>query len=139
MNEVIPIKEQKERVYRPGRWNTKKVADLLRKNPHRRFQPADLLEAYGAFRTAANKENARGHLSGLYKYMSSIDEPIVREFGERGRVLWVKYFDPNNSDDCAKFRYDLERARDTKEISDSRYEWMVQKYLSIPRLGEISA
>jgi hypothetical protein len=76
-----------------------------------------------------HRDNTRKHIPSQRRYMLDTDTPIVTDYGPRGMIVRVKIYDKNSEDDKVKFQAEINKARDRKEISERRYEDLVQLFL----------
>ena len=83
---------------------------------------------YGAA-TVSYRDNCRKHIPAQRRYMLDQDTPIVTEYGPRGMIVRIKIFDQRDEDDKLKFQTEISKAKDKKEISERRYDQLVQLFL----------
>lgn len=124
---IYKTKRGKERLV-GGRWNKLRVAEFL--NDKKTWQTMDELArfVYGST-NPRNRDNARKHIPTQRRYMLDKDTPIVTDYGPRGIIMRVKFYDKNKEDDKVKFETEIGKARDKKEISERRYDDLVRLFL----------
>jgi hypothetical protein len=112
-----------------GRWNLFRMAELLQGNPH--WQTVDDLArvVYGS-NSPKNRDNVRKHIPAQRRYMlNSLELPIVTRYGERGRIMAIKMYSSGLENDKVLLKMDLDRLRDRKEITDSRYNNLLRIFM----------
>jgi hypothetical protein len=111
-----------------GRWNLLRVAEFLKSK--KTWQTMDDLArfVYGST-NSTHRDNTRKHIPPQRRYMLDNDCPFVTEYGAKGRIIRIKLYDHSNDDDKVKFQAEISKARDKKEISAQRYDYLVKLFL----------
>jgi hypothetical protein len=112
-----------------GRWNTYRVAELLKGSLN--WQTVDDLAriVYG-LNSPTNRSNVRRHIATQRRYMlNSLELPLVTRYGERGRIAAVKMYDRTLDEDRILLRMDLDRLRDRNEVTQDRYDTLLRIFM----------
>lgn len=130
--EWVSDEKGKQRGLRGGRWNMQRVAEFLVENPSWQTMD-DLARAIYGTNSKTNRENVRKHIPPQRRFMAySLEQPIVTQYGERGRIFRIKLYNPTDPTDRMLLRIELDRAKDNKEISEKRYETLLSLFLLQP-------
>ena len=124
---IYKTKNGKERLV-GGRWNMFRVSEFLRLR--KTWQTMDDLArfVYGST-NQTHRDNTRRHIPSQRRYMLDKDTPIVTGYGPRGTIVRVKIYDQNKDDNKVKFRTEIGKAQDKKEITERRYDDLVRLFL----------
>jgi hypothetical protein len=112
-----------------GRWSKERIAEHLINVGI--WQSVDELAriVYGAT-SETRRMNVRKHIPTQRKYMlHELQQPIVTRYGSRGIIMAIKYYNQTAEFDRMLLRTELERARDRKELSEKRYEQLLNVFL----------
>lgn len=112
-----------------GRWDMRRVSEWLCTNPQ--WQTVDDIArvVYGTT-GKRNRDNVRRHISRQRAFMLDKQQtPIVTDYGERGVIMAIKIYDWRLEQDRARLRFELQRARDRKELSEDRFNALEKIFL----------
>lgn len=125
------IVDKKGRQRLMGRWNMQRVAEYLGANPS--WQTVDDIArvVYGST-GKVNRDNTRKHIPAQRRFMLHSEQPIVTQYGERGRIVRIKIYNPTDAQDRDLLSTDLEHAKDRNEINEKRYEALRKIFLLQP-------
>ena len=79
-----------------------------------------------------NRDNTRKHIPAQRRFMLHSEQPIVTQYGERGRIVRIKIYNPTDAQDRDLLSADLENAKDRNEINEKRYEALRKIFLLQP-------
>lgn len=114
--------DSKGRKHLKGKWNHQRVAEFLVENPS--WQTVDdLARVIYGFAGKVQRVNVRKHIPAQRRYMlNSLEQPIITQFGERGRIFRVKLYNKVDEFDRILLKMELDKALQRKELSDKRYD-----------------
>jgi hypothetical protein len=104
-----------------GRWDKKRIAEVLEEARSKKFTLADLAKLVYGSNTATNRDNARKHLPVQRSYMLALNRPFVTEYGPRGVIVTIKFYEKDNADDRDALNFELSRLVHRNELSHDRY------------------
>jgi hypothetical protein len=114
-----------------GRWDKARIAQAIEETPHKKFTLGELAKLVYGSNTQSSRENARKHLPSQRTYMLSLMKPFVTEYGPRGVIENIKFYEKDNSDDRAALSAELARLLHRNELSQDRYD-KLRIALSLP-------
>jgi hypothetical protein len=104
-----------------GRWDKARVAEVLEEARSRKFTLTDLAKLVYGTNTQTYRDNTRKHLPSQRSYMLSLMKPFVTEYGPRGVINSVKFYEKDNADDRDALNVELSRLLHRNELSHDRY------------------
>jgi hypothetical protein len=104
-----------------GRWDKARVAEVLEEARSKKFTLVDLAKLVYGTNTTANRDNARKHLPDQRSYMLSLMKPFVTEYGPRGIINSIKFYEKDSADDREALNFELNRLVHRNELSRDRY------------------
>jgi len=104
-----------------GRWDKARVAEVLEEARAKKFSLADLAKLVYGTNAPTYRENARKHLPTQRSYMLGLMKPFVTEYGPRGIINSVKFYEKDNADDRDMLNAELNRLLHRNELSHDRY------------------
>lgn len=121
-----------------GRWSLQRVAEFLISNPT--WQTVDdLARVVYQTNTKSNRKKVRSRISKQRNFMrDSLEQPFVTMYGSNGQIMKIKLFNKIDENDRAMLRIELDKARDQKELSENRYESLLNIFLLPERLSSES-
>lgn len=112
-----------------GRWVLQRVAEFLIANPTWQSMD-DLARVVYQVNTKTNRARVRKKISRQRNFMrDSLEQPFVTMYGSGGKIMKIKLFNKTDENDRAMLRVELEKARDQKELSENRYESLLNIFL----------
>lgn len=114
-----------------GRWSMQRVAEFLVANPSWQTMDDIARVVYGTT-GKVNRDNTRKHIPAQRRFMLHSEQPIVTQYGERGKIMRIKIYSPTDMQDRELLSTDLENSKDRKEISEKRYEALRKIFLLQP-------
>jgi hypothetical protein len=114
-----------------GRWDKARIAEVLEETRSKKFTLADLAKLVYGTNTESYRDNARKHLPTQRSYMLSLMKPFVTEYGPRGIINSVKFYEKDNADDRNALSAELSRLLHRNELSHDRYQKLCSM-LSLP-------
>lgn len=104
-----------------GRWDKARIAEVLEEARSKKFTLGDLASLVYGSNTQSYRDNVRKHLPGQRTYMLSLMKPFVTEYGPRGIINSVKFYEKDNGDDRDALNEELSRLVHRNELSHDRY------------------
>jgi hypothetical protein len=114
-----------------GRWDKARIAEVLEESRNKKFTLVDLAMLVYGTNTQTYRENARKHLPTQRSYMLSLMKPFITEYGPRGIINSVKFYEKDNADDRDSLNAELSRLVHRNELSHERYQKLCS-VLSLP-------
>jgi hypothetical protein len=105
-----------------GRWSKARIAEELEVARTKRFTLADLAKLVYGTNTLTFRESVRRRLPGQRVYMLGLMKPFVTEYGPRGVVVSIKFYEPDDADDREALTVELDRLMHRNELSYDRYK-----------------
>jgi hypothetical protein len=81
--------------------------------------------------TQTYRDNVRKHLPTQRSYMLGLMRPFITEYGPRGIINSIKFYEKDNADDRHLLSTELERLLHRNELSHDRYT-KLRLVLSLP-------
>ena len=114
-----------------GRWDKARVAELLEEERNRKFTLDDLARLIYGTNTQTNRDSVRKHLPTQRGYMLSLMRPFVTDYGPRGTIISIKFYEKDNAGDAEALSAELRRLVRRNELSHDRYQ-KICAVLSLP-------
>ena len=114
-----------------GRWDKARVAEVLEEARSKKFSLADLAKLVYGTNAQTYRENARKHLPTQRSYMLGLMKPFITEYGPRGIIDSIKFYEKDNADDRDALNAELSRLVHRNELSHDRYKKLCT-VLSLP-------
>jgi hypothetical protein len=104
-----------------GRWSMARIAEELELARSKQFSLDELARLVYGTNTPTYRDNVRKHLPKQRTYMLSQMRPFITEYGPRGIIMWIKFYEKDKSDDRAALNDELKRLVHRSELSHDRY------------------
>jgi hypothetical protein len=104
-----------------GRWDKARIAQVLEEARSKKFSLADLAKLVYGTNGPTNRDNVRKHLPSQRNYMLSLMKPFVTEYGPRGMIATIKFYEKDSADDRNSLNIELSRLVHRNELSHDRY------------------
>ena len=114
-----------------GRWDKARIAEVLEETRSKKFTLVDLAKLVYGSNTPTYRDNARKHLPTQRSYMLGLMKPFVTEYGPRGIINSVKFYEKDSADDRDALSSELNRLLHRNELSHDRYQKLCS-VLSLP-------
>ena len=114
-----------------GRWDKVQIAEVLEESKNNKFTLADLAKLVYGSNTQTYRNDVRKHLSIQRSYMLSLMKPFITEYGPRGIIISVKFYEHDKVTDRDTLDTELRRLVARNELSHDRYKKLCT-VLSLP-------
>jgi hypothetical protein len=114
-----------------GRWDKARIAQVLEERQGKKLTLDDLARLVYGTTSETNRDNVRKHLPGQRSYMLSLMKPFVTDYGPRGSIISIKFYEKDNPNDVAALNAELSRLVRRNELSHDRYH-KLRTVLSLP-------
>jgi hypothetical protein len=104
-----------------GRWDKARIAEVLEESRTKKFTLADLAKIVYGTNTQTYRDDVRKHLSNQRTYMLGLMKPFITEYGPRGIIISVKFYDKDIAADRDALDAELSRLVARNELSQDRY------------------